>query len=333
MHQNWASLKKVIVNFVSSVPAALVAIPAAIGSAEFSRRVYQEPWNIAIGLGIESCYIGLILFARNKGFRAYLTTALTALICGVIYNTLHAAEVEGLLGSVGWQWEWVLAFVHGSPLSILGFSYFMLLHSSSDARENSQQIADSQLERQNVSTVSAVALAEQAAAIADRAGSPAAKPTTAAVVSAEGLVKTAVGQPEQQIGTAASASLAANGMANPVRTAEPAADSGRDWGTSAGSPNRVALPPAAALFLSGVKTAERPQDPAAEKSYQLIPVGSSIGVLEGLAESASSGMAEVNSGLPVLSERKAEIFKLSRQFRDKKIKAEEYYSEMERLLS
>jgi len=333
MHQNWASLKKVIVSFVSSVPAALVAIPAAIGSAEFSRRVYQEPWNIAIGLGIESCYIGLILFARNKGFRAYLTTALTALICGVIYNTLHAAEMEGLLGSVGWQWEWVLAFVHGSPLSILGFSYFMLLHSSSDARENSQQIADAQLERQTLSTVSVGALTEKAAATADRVGSPAAKPTTAAVVSAEETAKTAVGQPEQQTGTAASATLEINGMTETARTAEPAAESGRDWGALAGSPNRVDLLPAAAMSLTGVKTAERMQDPAAKTSYQPIPVGSSIGVLEGLVDSASSGTAEVNSGLPVLSDRKAEIFKLSRQFRDKKIKAEEYYNEMERLLS
>jgi hypothetical protein len=128
----WAIVQKVSVTVLSSIPAALVALPAAYGSAQFSQSVYEPPWNAAIGIGIEGCYIGLILFAQKKSRRAFLMTALSALVCSIIYNTLHAAEVKGLLKEQAWFIEWGLSFLHGTPLPLLGFSYFMLLHSSSD---------------------------------------------------------------------------------------------------------------------------------------------------------------------------------------------------------
>ena len=62
----WTLAQKVTLSFLSSLPAALVALPAAYGSAMFSQTVYEPPWNAAIGIGVESCYIGLILFARKK---------------------------------------------------------------------------------------------------------------------------------------------------------------------------------------------------------------------------------------------------------------------------
>jgi hypothetical protein len=132
MGEKWETVKRITTNFVSSVPAALVALPAAYGSAMFSKDIYGEPFNWSIGIGIEASYIGLVLFARKKSYKTFLTTALAALVCGVIYNTLHAAEVKGLLENQGTEVLWLLAFVHGAPLSILGFSYFMLLHRSSD---------------------------------------------------------------------------------------------------------------------------------------------------------------------------------------------------------
>lgn len=145
----WALAQKVTLSFLSSLPAALVALPAAYGSAMFSQTVYEPPWNAAIGIGVESCYIGLILFARTKSRKTFVMTALAALLCSVIYNTLHAAEVKGLLANQAWFVEWVLALLHGSPLPLLGFSYFMLLHSSSDEAAPAPAPVTSQVEYQS----------------------------------------------------------------------------------------------------------------------------------------------------------------------------------------
>lgn len=144
----WAIAQKVTLSFLSSLPAALVALPAAYGSAMFSQTVYEPPWNAAIGIGVESCYIGLILFARKKSRKTFVMTALAALLCSVIYNTLHAAEVKGLLANQAWFIDWLLALLHGSPLPLLGFSYFMLLHSSSDEAAPAPVSVTSQVEYQ-----------------------------------------------------------------------------------------------------------------------------------------------------------------------------------------
>jgi hypothetical protein len=56
-----------------------------------------------------------------------------ALLCGVVYNSLHSAEVSDLLQEQNSLVKWSLSIVHGSPLSLLAFSYFLLLHASSDS--------------------------------------------------------------------------------------------------------------------------------------------------------------------------------------------------------
>jgi hypothetical protein len=99
----------------------------------FSEKAYPPPWNWFTGAGVESCYIGLILFARKKSLKSFLRTALMALLCGVVYNSLHAAEVSDLLQEQNSLVKWSLSIVHGSPLSLLAFSYFLLLHASSDS--------------------------------------------------------------------------------------------------------------------------------------------------------------------------------------------------------
>lgn len=118
--------------FLSNMPLALIALPAAYGSGAFESRVYEAPWNILIGVGVESAYTGIIFFAARKSKRAFMATALTAMIVGVVYNSLHAADIYGLLKGLDAAGFWILSLVHGAPLSVLAFSYGLLMHHSSD---------------------------------------------------------------------------------------------------------------------------------------------------------------------------------------------------------
>jgi hypothetical protein len=137
--------------FLSNAPLALIALPAAYGSAAFESRVYEWPWNIGIGIGVEAAYTGIIFFAVRKSKKAFLATALTAMCVGVIYNTLHGAVAYDLLKEPGLLGGWVLALVHGAPLSILAFTYGMLMHHSSD--EPVAEMPKVELEIAPISTV------------------------------------------------------------------------------------------------------------------------------------------------------------------------------------
>jgi hypothetical protein len=124
-----------IKNLIANVPLALLALPASYGAARFSEKVYQEPVNWILGGAFESAYTGAIFFAQKKSKRIFAITVASAVICGVIYNTLWAATTDNLLANQIFQIRWLIALIHGAPLSVLAFAYAMLMHKTSDAVE------------------------------------------------------------------------------------------------------------------------------------------------------------------------------------------------------
>ena len=120
-------------NLIANVPLALLALPASYGAARFSEKVYQEPVNWVLGGAFESAYTGAIFFAQKKSRYIFMLTVASAVICGVIYNTLWAATTDTLLDNQFWAIRWLIALIHGAPLSVLAFAYAMLMHKTSDA--------------------------------------------------------------------------------------------------------------------------------------------------------------------------------------------------------
>jgi hypothetical protein len=120
-------------NLIANIPLALLALPASYGAARFSEKVYQEPVNWILGGAFESAYTGAIFFAQKKSRSIFMVTVASAVICGVIYNTLWAATTDTLLDNQFWAIRWLIALIHGAPLSVLAFAYAMLMHKTSDA--------------------------------------------------------------------------------------------------------------------------------------------------------------------------------------------------------
>jgi hypothetical protein len=122
----WLSL------ILSNIPLALISLPASYGAAQFSQRYYPEPWNWVLGGAFESTYLGAWIFAQKKNRPIFIATILVASLCGAIFNTLHVAQVEGLVRRGGNFGDWILAVIHGAPMSLLGLAYAGLLHFSAD---------------------------------------------------------------------------------------------------------------------------------------------------------------------------------------------------------
>jgi hypothetical protein len=122
----WTSL------ILSNIPLALISLPASYGASQFSHHYYPEPWNWILGGAFESTYLGAWIFAQKKNRPIFIATILVASLCGAIFNTLHVAQIEGLVKRGGDFGDWVLAVIHGAPMSLLGLAYAGLLHFSSD---------------------------------------------------------------------------------------------------------------------------------------------------------------------------------------------------------
>jgi hypothetical protein len=119
--------------FFANLPLVMLGIAASYGVASFSEPVYAPPVNWIMAASFECCYIGAIVMARHKRRDIFRATVIIAVLCAALYNTLHAATVDGLLTTQHVAIHWLLALVHGAPLSVLAFFYAMLLHADSDA--------------------------------------------------------------------------------------------------------------------------------------------------------------------------------------------------------
>lgn len=119
-------------------PSILLVMPAAYASSQFAAHhsVFPFPFNIMLGIAFEWMYAGTIALAGNKKrSKWYIAVIITGAITSVIYITLHAASMYGLLDRLS-DWRWLLFFsvIHALPIAVLNVMY-MTLHNLAKTNE------------------------------------------------------------------------------------------------------------------------------------------------------------------------------------------------------
>lgn len=113
-------------------PSFGLGLSAAYASAQWAQHngVLPAVPSWLVGASFEYIYIASVGIASYiKDQRWFYGVNIFALICSIIYVTLHAADRYGLLaGMTSATALWVFALVHGIPLATLNFTYSMLVH-------------------------------------------------------------------------------------------------------------------------------------------------------------------------------------------------------------
>lgn len=113
-------------------PQLCLGLSAAYASAQFAghHKVFPFPFNVMIGVAFEWTYVGtLVVAGSHKDIIWYKVVNVIAVAASIIYVTLHASEMYGLLDSLTTPtWMLVFSLIHGVPLAFLNFVYGLLIH-------------------------------------------------------------------------------------------------------------------------------------------------------------------------------------------------------------
>lgn len=119
-------------------PVLLIASSAAYASSEFAahRGVFPVPFNIMQAVAFEWVYLGALALAGSQRGPWFYATVATGALTSALYMLLHAADRYQLLilaDSPGWRLFY--AACHAVPLTLVGVSYMLLIHSHVQATE------------------------------------------------------------------------------------------------------------------------------------------------------------------------------------------------------
>lgn len=130
-------------------PVLLIASSAAYASSEFAahRGVFPEPFNIMQAIAFEWVYLGALALAGGRRGHWFYVTVGAGALTSALYMLLHAADRYGLLllaDSPGWRLFY--AACHAVPLTIVGVSYMLMIHThvqdTADKAEKDAQAAE-----------------------------------------------------------------------------------------------------------------------------------------------------------------------------------------------